>query len=223
MLLELHINIPGCNEVSYWTRSGLIVWLNNLEMLLKVCISPQLFRITILLWGTPLIKPPEALLGRVHSITYLDMQQSGWTRCRGVRKISQVVDFLLFLQSWKLDTCQLLQPGLFHAWATTLGKLLACTSTRCTQHSNNYSSAVLPINLPFSPSSQGTELWTWSTSGAPALSDPRYGSTQSFGMSRIYPDATSQPRSPCLHREKETLSWEDRAELSLSFWETGTG
>lgn len=35
MLLELHINIPGCNEVSYWTRSGLIVWLNNLKMLLK--------------------------------------------------------------------------------------------------------------------------------------------------------------------------------------------
>lgn len=220
MLLELHINIPGCNEVSYWTRSGLIVWLNNLEMLLKVCISPQLFRITILLWGTPLIKPPEALLGRVHSITYLDMQQSGWTRCRGVRKISQVVDFLLFPQSWKLDTCQLLQPGLFHAWATTLGKLLACTSTRCV------SIWTIILLLCFQLIFHSPQALRGQSCGPGAHQELQPSVILVMAApspSECHGFILMPPRSPCLHREKETLSWEDRAELSLSFWETGTG
>lgn len=85
MLLELHINIPGCNEVSYWTRSGLIVWLNNLKMLLKVCISLQLFRTSVLLWGTPSIKPTEVFFGSCsfhhlfrHAVIILNKKQRGY-------------------------------------------------------------------------------------------------------------------------------------------------
>lgn len=38
-------------------------------MLLKVCISLEMFSMTILFWGTSLIKPTQALLlGHVHSI-----------------------------------------------------------------------------------------------------------------------------------------------------------
>lgn len=76
---------------------------------------------TILLWGTPLIKPTQALLGHVHSIAYLcrhvvirlNKLQRGY-------KVFTSFCWGFFLQAWKLGTYQLLRPGISHAWAITL-------------------------------------------------------------------------------------------------------
>lgn len=214
MLLELHINIPGCNEVSYWTRSGLIVWLNNLKMLSKVLHFSSAFQRECFTLGHSINQIRRGFAGPCSFHHLFRHAVIGWNKKQRGSKVSTSGCFSSFpsqLEMRPVFSCcgqVFAMPGPSLWGSSWLHLHQVCAAFQ---------------QLFFYCASSSSSIFSKPSGDRAVDLEHIRSSIQPFGIWWIYPDSTSQPCSPCGHREKETLSWEDRAEMFLSFWETGAG